>query len=690
MEYYDNKLCVTYEELTAGTDPVIKFYTLCSNIKRGNIQLACRGGGEGGYALVIYSSLPEKYKTRWIERKGDPEETIKQQRMRERVKMDEKAREFFEAFEYDMNGVQTRLSRKLVDEYTLNASVLNELVYNLRDKERLVKQLNNSRRDLWDDTLTLSENLRGIYPHTLPANLSRLKGKIKEYRQNGYASLISGKVGNASTQKINPDMARQLIALKRSRVPIYTDAQIFEAINRIALEKDWKPLRSRRSMAGWFARPEIEPLWYDAVHGELAAYQRFGRKHKTELPMRRDTLWYGDGTKLNLYYRDEEGKIRTTMVYEVMDAYSEVFLGYYISDHENFEAQYNAYRMAIQKSGHKPFEIVHDNQGGHKKLEKNKETGESGFFDKICHIHRPTAPYSGQSKTIENAFGRFQDQILRQDWRFTGMNITTKKAASRPNLEYIEANKDQLFTLDELMAHYAEARRAWNAAPHPATGISRIEMYEESVNEETDRVTVADMVDIFWVWTRRPVTFTDQGIQITIGKIKRQYEVYSEAGKPDHEWRRRNTYREFYVKYDPSDLRSIRLYWKDNAGQLRFERVAEPYMVVHRALQDQTESEAAFIRQEQAANIEDRVIRQEIAKEIEYAYNVAPEQHGMKTPRLKGVTKEVQDEIDRRTLKYGRDPEEYQVGRVTKRVSNLTFDQLQDNTVDFRKVAGKL
>lgn len=80
------------------------------------------------------------------------------------------------------------------------------------------------------------------------------------------------------------------------------------------------------------------------------------------------------------------------------------------------------------------------------------------------------------------------------------MNITATKAESRPNLEFIEENKDRLFTLDELKAHYAEARRAWNAAPHPATGIPRIEMYEKSENEETDVVTVHDMVDIFWIW----------------------------------------------------------------------------------------------------------------------------------------------------------------------------------------------
>lgn len=641
--------------------------------------------------MIIYSSLPEKYKIRFVERKGDPEQILKQQRMRDRVKTDDKARSFYEDYRYEMNGVETGLSDKLKAEYTLNASVLNALIYDLEDKTTSRKMLGNSLATLWENVAATSENLRDIYHHTLPENQARLREKIRRYKKEGYISLISGKVGNKSTVKIIPEMGRQLIALRRSRVPVYNYAQIFDEINRIALEKDWKPLKSKRSMVQWFERPEIEPLWYDAVFGELAAHQRYGRKHKTKLPDRRDTLWYGDGTKLNLYYRDEEGKIRTTMVYEVIDAYSEVLLGYYISDHENFEAQYNAYRMAIQVSGHKPFEIVHDNQGGHKRLEKEKDSKEVGFFDLICHIHRPTAPYSGQSKTIESIFGRFQSQELHKDWRFTGMNITATKAESRPNLEFIEENKDRLFTLDELKAHYAEARRAWNAAPHPATGIPRIEMYEKSENEETDVVTVHDMVDIFWIWAKRPATFTDQGIQITIGKLKKPYEVFSAPGEPDHEWRRKNTYRKFYVKYDPNDLRSIRLYWKDNAGQLRFERVAEPYMVVHRAIQDQAEGEAEFIRREQEANIRDRIERQVIAKEIEYAYGVAPEQNGLSTPKLKGVTKEVQREIDRRTGKYSRDPEEIGLGRTTKKASLMTWDQLKENNeVDYRKVAGKL
>ena len=43
------------------------------------------------------------------------------------------------------------------------------------------------------------------------------------------------------------------------------------------------------------ASVEGEPLWYDAVYGEMKAHQRYDRKHRTILPGRRDSLWYGDG-----------------------------------------------------------------------------------------------------------------------------------------------------------------------------------------------------------------------------------------------------------------------------------------------------------------------------------------------------------------------------------------------------------
>ena len=168
---------------------------------------------------------------------------------------------------------------------------------------------------------------------------------------------------------------------------------------------------------------------------------------------------------------------------------------------------------------------------------------------------------------------------------------------------------------------------------HPATGISRIEMYENSVNEETDAVSVRDMVDMFWYTTEKPSTFTSSGIKITVQKKDYTYEVYDDQGNPDLEWRRRNTFKQFYVQYDPTDMRSVRLLWMDKGGALRFERVGLPPIYIHRAQQEQTEEEKTFIRQQQEAIAGERVERQVIAKEIEYEHGVAPEQLRPGQPR---------------------------------------------------------
>lgn len=676
MEYFNKILCVTLAELTDCSDgeAIIKAETLHSLVYRKRVNRVGRKGGGGHEALYDYSSLPERYRKRFVEKYGDPLIQLKEAVKTFEYIEDADAREWYSKYTYELNGITTSLSAKVLEDCVVNASVIKIIIDTLNDRAALTKALNNNRRDLWSTVTEMVEYLRDSVCHTLPKSQERLKRKVREFRRDGYGCLISNKIGNSNTQKITKDGGRFIIALKRSRTPVYSDEDIRREYNRKAGEKGWKVLRSINGLKGFLYSPAVEPLWYDAVFGEMAAFQKFGRKHKTELPARRDTLWYGDGTKLNLFYRDldSDGKMKmmTTQVYEVVDAYSERLLGCHISDSENYRAQYLAFRMALQEAKHEPYEIVTDNQGGQRKLEAQN------FFSSICQVYRPTAPYRGQSKTIENIFCRFQQQVLKRYWQFTGMNITTKVDVNHPNLEFIEANKDKLPTLAQLKEMYFKARDEWNSMPHPATGVVRIDMYNNSVNPEARGFTAYDAINVFWLQTEKKSTFTASGIEISIDGKRYTYEVYSNPGVPDHEWRRAHTGERFFVKYDPYDFRSVRLYSEDKAGNLRFERTAEPYMLIHRAIQEQTDGEAMFIRQEQEADRQDRIERQAVARVIENENGTSPEQHGLKRPALKSVKKETEIEIRRRVRLYSGQPAEYSIGRVAKVLSNVTFDQL--------------
>ena len=698
MEYYKGKLCVSYKELVDGG--IVSGANLRQMAVRGKIDVVRRASLHR-CALIAVDSLPEKYRAQLeaLQREGKvevprPDDKGEEKEEMKRLIEDSSAREYYEAWVYVVSGVETHLSRKLIEKYTKNASVVKMLAERMDEMKARGRSSGRGRKgDCMETLLRESEKLRSVTGHTLPGSKKRLGAMIAKYRKDGYGALISGNVGNDSTMKLTEEAGQRLIALKRSKVPVLTDAQIFAQYNSECETRGWKKLQSIRTLENWLKRPDIEPLWWDAVYGEMSAHQRYDRRHKTALPQRRDTLWYGDGTKINLYYRGEDGKVRTTSVYEVIDAATEVFLGFSISDKEDYEAQYMAYRMAIQVSAHKPYEIVHDNQGGHKKLQTQR------FFDRICHVHRTTAPYNGASKTIESVFGRFQAQVLHKDWRFSGQNITAKKENSRPNLEFIEANKDKLYTLTELKQAYVKARTEWNEMAHPATGRPRIEMYEEGVNSETPVVTASEMVDMFWVESDRMSTFTSSGIEITVSGHKRRYEVMSSPGVPDTEWRRRHTGERFVVKYDPYDFSSIRLYRKDKAGELRFERVAEPYIVIHRAILDQSEGEAAFIRAQQKAAEESRIERQVEGRQIEIEEGTAPEQNGLSSPRLKGARSELQRQIESRLRKYGKEPAELTLGRMTKKISNMDWSEelkgreakdIEPVKIDRQKMAGKL
>ena len=48
----------------------------------------------GGYTLYAWNSIPQKYKARYMERYGDPEQCMKKAMMRDRIKLDSEAREF--------------------------------------------------------------------------------------------------------------------------------------------------------------------------------------------------------------------------------------------------------------------------------------------------------------------------------------------------------------------------------------------------------------------------------------------------------------------------------------------------------------------------------------------------------------------------------------------------------------------
>lgn len=596
--------------------------------QRKSITVVRPGKGLDHCALVDYDSLPSRFKQRFNAIYGDPH--MKENKEQE-LRIDTEARAFFE--DYCLQD-GTHIKGDKIAEFTVNASVLNVLI-DMEKTQAVQRRLHgNSTPINWPPIYEACEELRESYAHTLPKSTARLRDKIREYKRDGYACLVSGHLVNANACKITPEAGRYIIALKCSKTPVYNNAQILEKYNSVAASRGWKPLRSQVSLVNYLSRPEVEIQWKSSVIGDTKAKMIYTRQNSTILPTLPNALWYGDGTRLNLFYRayvDGRYQLATLNVYEVIDAASEVFLGCHISNTENFESIYEATRNALEFAGCKPYEFVTDNQGGTKRADAQN------WLKNVATLFRTTAPHQAPAKTIEAVFGRFQAQVLHQEWFYTGGNITAKSDAARIPREFIEKNINKLPTYNEVVELYMNARRRWNEMPHPNVklyaGRSRMEVYTSQANPKAVPLTEAIRRDLFWVTTAKPSKFTAYGIQFTVAGEKLQYEVFDKGGNPDLLWRRDNTGREFYVSYDPHDLSTVRLLTRDQYGD-RFVTEAKPYMKIHRALQDQTEEERQFIRQQDERNKIDRIQRSMDNYELLREEGMAPDQHGLVDPGL--------------------------------------------------------
>ena len=666
MEYLGNIIAVTVDELTRDNDgaPVMSYTNYKQLSWKGRFNVLRQGKGLGHNALIEYASLPARFKERFVAKYGNPEDMLN--RDKDALRMDMEAREFFENYELS-DGSHIKSAK--IDEYVINASVLNRLL-ELSNLQRSRRNMSGNRTPIcWEAIYNTCEILRYEYQHTLPKNEARLREKLRIYKAEGYACLVSGKLTNGNALKITAEAGRQIIALKRSKTPVYTNQQLFEKFNEIAARKGWKPLKSTNALVAFLNRPEIEIQWKDAQLGDKAAKMLYARQNSTILPAVRDALWYGDGTKLNLYYKTFQGGKwvpASLQVFEVVDASSEVLLGYNISNVENFESMYEAYRNAIEFTGHLPEELVFDNQGGTKRADASE------WLKKISRLSRPTQPYNGPSKTIENIFSRFQSQVLHQFWFFTGGNVTAKSDRSKQDLDFIMANIQNLPTYQELVELYPKLRDQWNNMLHPKHLVPRIQYYMSTQNAQAIVVNDAVKRDLFWITAARPCTFTPYGLVITIKGQKYQYEVLDKEGFPDLDWRAKNTGRQFYVSYDPREMSTIRLYTKDDYGY-QFVTEAKPYVQIHRALRDQTEAERSFIRKMEEAIKEDRVRRQLESVALELEFGTAPEQSGLARPGLKGVSQKTYERMaDRQAAAVY----PASVGQMDKAVSNMTYDEV--------------
>ena len=679
MERYNNILCVDLSELTRSDDgPAVMSRDAYHHLQqRSRINVVRRGGGLETGALIEYATLPDRFKARYIEKYGDPELRNIEEKME--FRMDTKAREFF-------FGDSLALPTNIAERYTVNASALRMLS---GMKARMVDSHHvggSGRGVFWDAIMEESERLRRICGHTLPRS-ERLREVLRRFETEGYGSLISGKLGNSNGRTITEEMGRLIIALKRSKDPVYSNEAIRRKVNAVAMEKGWKQIRSKGTIENYLSGNVA--LWKDTEVGTTKAKMMLNRMHSTILPTVPNARWEGDGTKVNLYYRtyvDGKEKMATFWVYEFIDVASEVMLGRAFGQGEDFRMFYDGFRNAVENVGVFPYELVNDNQSS----ATTRQVKE--WLSRCVQVPRTSAPHNGPSKAIESVFGRFQTEVLSKHWNSTGQNVTSKKDSSRPDIDFTERNVASLPNYQECVAMYEADVQAWNNSLHPDQaryqGMTRMDVFRSSSCPDCAALSDASRKDAFWITSQKSVRYTNNGFRVTIDGSQFIYEVQTADGYPDLEWLDAHNQHDFWYRYDPYDLSVIKLYTFDPKTGYRYVADAATKQMIHRDIWSQNEFDAGYIRGVEQRVKEHTVKRHLMVKEIEKEFGTAPEQHGLVSPLPAGVTKTEYRRISERlaagnavSVPDGPDPEDIYpdtVGQVRKRISGLDYEALNN------------
>lgn len=411
----------------------------------------------------------------------------------------------------------------------------------------------------------------------LPTNYSKLMAKLRDYKAEGAACLISKALGNTTTLKVREEQLEYLIKLysdkRKPTFELVTGWYNEAAVRRASLGLEAWPEITAGTTKNHLLLPDVQPVWYMARHGYDAWKARYEYTMLAYRPSMRDAQWVIDGTKVNKRYRTAKGVSAKLKMIVVMDVATELFLGWSFAETEDWREVAKAVRLAHKRAGGvRPYQFLYDNDGSNKL-----------FFKGAAGLHYPAMPYNGQSKTIEGAFKRLQMGIMRADVNHTGQNIKARSLNSQENTDGLKVA--DLPTLAECIAQAELELHQWNNykgrngdRPSPK------ELYAASENPAPQYLTAADEVEAFWLWNEQPITYRRDGLRFKKHGVETVYEVVEEVANgsgitqliPDLAFHSRFVGQKFFVKYDPDNVgEMIALYVGDDKRFVEFAHVKE-------------------------------------------------------------------------------------------------------------------
>jgi hypothetical protein len=604
--YKSNKtICLTVDELTNGCD--VSINTIKAGLKRQRKKLvACwPHHKEGKIVYIHYDGLREEYKELVRERLcggADPELWLRNKettaaiekasaeasRLSECITVLQEDIEFF-ALTGCYTGQQCQQRARAAAWLRMLSGITalqsHRQGYSTIEllREAVVKELKNEKKQ---------ELISGI-----PTGNSRvLQRRVKAFEANGIGLLVDGKQRNQNRRIITSEISAFLVTEYGRPSPKISLIDLAEKYNSVvALENGW-PLLKPSAIRGHLYQAEIFPIWYQSRHGKIAAMNNIMPQAVRRAVSRSNALWSHDGTPVQLYYLDEQAKVRSSLyLYVVTDAHSRAIIGHSLGESENYRAVIGALTDAIDTYGYVPDQVQYDNGSS------NICDAVQAFQDNMSLVHFPCQPRRARAKYVEAIFGMFQTLVLRQETNFKGANITARSLDNRANPEHLEELKKKhlLPTLAELKEQVIVLIDKYN---NLATGRDQygrrigdapIVKYKSAL-QGSRTLNYFEKISLFVVSVAKPYKYGVRGIERKVDGQKYYYIVPDdENNTSDFNFQRKHHGESFTVKINLDNPDFIMLFDADG----RFVAEARDREKLAPCIADYREGEGSKVQQ---------------------------------------------------------------------------------------------
>lgn len=550
MKYHENILCISYAELTDGDPndanesmrPIISASNLQYLVQRGQIRVV-RRGCFGQSALYAYNSLPEKYRDKVVDKYGDVEKKATRSSLRDIFERDMRAENFYQTYTTDGH---THLTPETIKLYVNNASALNAVIDLYARRVAAIKLRNGSCGRVMGEICDELSLIQAELGCKLPKNSQSFRRVLDRYRKEGYASLISKKLGNSNADKTSSKERKALMDELCGDGRNLNNETVAMLYNTVAAKLGWSTVTA--ATVGNFRRRHTET--FAGRYGSRAYKNEQYMLIQRSAPTAPMFYWTADGWDAELLYQktlvNPEGRSVTTYhnrptVVMVIDPYNKYIIGYAIGTHETPELIRAAFRNAFEHvfelfgDYYRPWQIQTDN------YEKKTLTD---FYSALTHYYTPAEQGNAKAKIIEPFFNWFNQQYCRLCPNTSGVGVKGRRK-NQVSDDWIKNHKKDFPDYEGVVNQLASLIEMDRKI--------KVDKYLEGWKSLSEDRKLS-FPRINWLSTfgelAQPRKMQPMGIQLQLNGIIRWYDT------DDRDFRNYG-HKTWYVRYDPNDMSSV-------------------------------------------------------------------------------------------------------------------------------------